>query len=78
LPPFPEWKDNILQTHLQEVTTLAKLGSRAARQLLGMEIGNQVELPDDQFLADRFFLGDVATLRVLRARYNGEAAVAVP
>ena len=74
LPPFPEWRDYILQNHLPEVTTLAKLQSWSAKQLLGMEISDQVEPPDDQFLADRFFLGDVETLRFLRAKYNGETA----
>lgn len=74
LPPFPEWKDYILQNHLPEVTALAKLQSWAAKQLLGIEISDQVTPPDDQFLADRFFLGDVETLRFLRAKYNGETA----
>lgn len=78
LPPFPEWKDYILKHHLPEVTALATLQSWAAKQLLGMEISDQVESPDDQFLADRFFLGDVRTLQFLRARYNGDVAAAVP
>lgn len=78
LPPFPEWKDYILRNHLPEVTALAKLQSWAAKQLLGMEISDQADTPDDQFLADRFFLGDVKTLRFLRASYNGETAIVVP
>ncbi|WP_179403831.1 type I restriction enzyme HsdR N-terminal domain-containing protein [Burkholderia guangdongensis] len=77
LPSFPEWKEYILQNHLPEVTALAKLQSWAAKQLLGMDISDQIEAPDDQFLADRFFLGDVETLRLLRARYNGNAVAAV-
>ena len=75
LPPFPEWRDYILQNHLQEVTALARLQSWAAMQLLGMEPGGPVDPPDDQFLADIFFLVDVVTLQYLRAKYNGNTAI---
>lgn len=71
LPPFSQWKEYILRNHLTEVRSLARLQSWAAKQLLGMEHDDQVDAPDDQFLADRFFLGDLETLRYLRARYNG-------
>jgi hypothetical protein len=73
---LPEWREYILKHQLPEVTALAKLQSWAARQLIGMEITEQVEPPDDQFLADRFFLGDLGTLQFLRARYKGDVAAA--
>lgn len=70
LSPFKAWKDYIIENHHSEVVMLAKLQSWAAKQLLGMEATDQIGTPDDQFLANRFFLGDVETLRFLRARYG--------
>jgi len=69
---FPEWQDEVLQNHLPEISDLAKLGSWAAKKQLGMNVGDFVEPPEDLFLADRFFLGDVETLRFLRAKYGGQ------
>lgn len=71
LPPFPEWKDYILKEHQKELSTLAEIGSWSARELLGIEKTAKIEPPADEFLADRFFLGDVETLRFLRAKYTG-------
>ncbi|GAB6854138.1 hypothetical protein JCM15831A_11620 [Asaia astilbis] len=72
LPPFPKWERYILDNHLTEVTNLAKLQSWSAKQLLGIEISDELQPLDDEFLANRFFLGDVETLRFLRAKYTGK------
>jgi len=74
---FPEWKDEVLQNHPLEVTALAQLGSWAAQKLLGLQ-GDTVAPPEEAFLADRFFLGEVETLRFLRAKYSGQAANTAP
>lgn len=78
LPRFPEWKDYILQNHLPEVRALANLQSWAAKELLVVENGELEDTLDDQFLADRFFMGDVKTFRFLKAKYNGGSLPVAP
>jgi len=68
---IPKWKEYILRTHLDEVRTLAALGSWSARELLGV-VRNAAYPPlTDQEVANRFFFGDIATMRALRSGYTG-------
>ena len=71
LPAFPKWRSYILEVHNEEVALLAKMGSWAAREMLGIAIGDPVEPPDDQLIADRFFFGDAEMFSALRAKYRG-------
>lgn len=71
---IPKWKEYTLQAHLDEVRTLAALGSWSARELLGVEgTAAYPPLPDEE-VATRFFFGDVVTMRALRSGYAGHAA----
>jgi hypothetical protein len=74
LDPFPKWKVYALEKHRPLVEALAALGSWAARKLLEMPDDQQCESLDEAEVAKRFFLGNEATLRALRASYQGERA----
>ena len=64
------WRDYIFEHHLQEVETIAQCGSWKARNLLGRDSQDTFPQPSDQTTADRFFLGDVAMFRRIRAAYG--------
>ena len=66
----PVWKNHILEHHLQEIRTLAKIGSWQARELLGPETEDAYSRPDDEAMADRFFLGDLEMYRRLRSEHG--------
>jgi hypothetical protein len=68
---FPKWKDYLLQERLPLLEDLAALGSWAAKKMLGVQPQDKFGSVSDAELANRFFLGDVGTLRVLRAAYGG-------
>ncbi len=69
---FPQWKAYLLAERRPMVETLAAMGSHLAAEMLGIETKNIVGGITDAELADRFFLGDVATLNALRAGYGGK------
>ncbi|MHB8205211.1 MAG: hypothetical protein ACYDHG_16115, partial [Desulfomonilaceae bacterium] len=66
---FPEWKDYTLSDHLGEIKLLSDMQSFTARELLGIDPLAQMEPIPDQCLADRFFFGDLETMRELRGGY---------
>jgi hypothetical protein len=74
LHPFPKWKAYALQKHRPLVEALASLGSWAARELLEVPKDQRCEPLADGEVAKRFFLGNEAMLRTLRAGYRGERA----
>jgi len=68
---FPKWKSYLLMERRELVEQVASTGSWAAKELLGLDSGDELPKVDDQKLADRFFLGDVETLRTIRSGYLG-------
>ena len=64
------WRDYILEHHMPEVEAIAQFGSWQARRWLGRNDQVLFPQPSDQTTADRFFLGDVATFRRIRAAYG--------
>ncbi len=70
---FPKWKAYLLAERHELVEQVASTGSWAARELLGLKREDEFGAMTDEQLADRFFLGDVETLRAIRRGY-GEAA----
>ena len=68
---FPKWKDYLLAEKRDLVEQVAATGSWAARELLGLKIEDSFPRIKDEQLADRFFLGDVDTLRAIRFGYSG-------
>jgi hypothetical protein len=68
---FPKWQAYVLANHRPQLEALVSMGSWSARKMLGIDDHAKIEpLPDAQ-LAERFFLGDKATLTALRAFYRG-------
>lgn len=68
---FPKWKDYLLAERRDFVEQVASSGSWAAKGLLGLKIEDEFPGMKDEQLADRFFLGDVDTLRAIRSGYSG-------
>ena len=68
---FPKWKEYLMSEKRDLVEQVASTGSWAARQMLGQKIEDKFAEMTDQKLADRFFLGDVDTLRAIRRGYLG-------
>lgn len=68
---FPKWKDYLLAEKRELVEQVASTGSWAAKGLLGFKIEDEFPKMKDEQLADRFFLGDVDTLRAIRRGYSG-------
>ncbi|HWG17952.1 MAG TPA: hypothetical protein VN678_08830 [Acidobacteriaceae bacterium] len=66
---FPKWKDYLLVEKRELVEQVASTGSWAAKALLGFKIEDEFPGMKDEQLADRFFLGDIDTLRALRRAY---------
>ena len=66
----PVWKSHILEHHLHDVRTLANIGSWQARELLDPETEDSYSRPDDEAMADRFFLGDLEIYRRLTSAYG--------
>jgi hypothetical protein len=69
---FPKWKTYLLERRRPLVEKLASLNSWAAKEMLGLSKQDSYGSITDAELADRFFLGDIATLRTLRAGYSGD------
>jgi len=72
-PRFPKWRDYLLAERRPHLEKVAAMGSWAARRMLGMGNGEVINNLSDEEIADRFFLGDVDTLRILRSAYSGKA-----
>jgi hypothetical protein len=72
--PFgrPHWKDYLLIERRPLIEKLACMGSHAAKAMLGVDARDNFGAVTDSELADRFFLGDLATLAALRSAYRGE------
>ncbi len=68
---FPKWKDYLLAEKRELVEQVASTGSWAAKGLLGLKIEDDYPAMKDEQLADRFFLGNVDTLRAIRRGYSG-------
>ena len=64
------WKNYVLEHHRDDVETLARIGSRQAREWLGLGIETPCLPLCDQHMADRFFLGDLAMFRGLKNAYG--------
>ena len=71
--PFPQWKAYTLENHRPLLERLASLGSSVAKEMLGLSKQDDYPALADTEMAKRFFLGNEATLQVLRARYSGRA-----
>ena len=67
---FPKWKAYALENHRPLVETLARMGSWSAREMLGIPKEAKYDAATDAELANRFFLGNEATLQALRAGYS--------
>ena len=67
---FSKWKDYLLAEKRELVEQVASTGSWAAKELLGFKIEDEFPKMKDEQLADRFFFGDVDTLRALRRGYS--------
>jgi len=67
---FPKWKAYLLAERRELVEQVASTGSWAARELLGLKREDEFRIMTDEQLADRFFLGDVGTFRVIRGGYR--------
>lgn len=72
--PFPRWRAYLLEERRPLVEKLASLNSWAAKKMLGIEPGDSFGAVSDVELADRFFFGDVETLKAIRAGYGGKAS----
>jgi hypothetical protein len=67
----PYWKTYILENHELEIKTLYKIGSWAARDLLGYDRDEKInENADDDLLAERFFFGNKAWLQFFSEHYK--------
>ena len=66
----PVWKSYILEHHLNDVETLARIGSWEARKWIGRETEDSYLRLTDETMADRFFLGDVEVYQRLRLAYG--------
>lgn len=69
-PRFPKWREYLIAERKQYLVEIATMGSWAAKEILGIEITQGLNDLPDQLLADRFFLGDIETLRNLRQAYS--------
>jgi len=67
---FPKWKDYLLADKRELVEQVASTGSWSAKELLGFKIEDEFPKMKDEQLANRFFLGDVDTLRAIRRGYS--------
>jgi hypothetical protein len=67
---FPKWKDYLLAEKRELIEQVASTGSWAAKGLLGLKSEDEFPRMSDEQLADRFFLGDVDTLRAIRSGYS--------
>ncbi len=66
----PNWKAYILKHHKHHIETLARMGSRQARKWIEGEEQDSYTLPKDDYMAARFFLGDVDMYCRLRTAYG--------
>jgi hypothetical protein len=66
---FPKWRGYLLAERRELVEQVAATGSWAAKGLLGVKIEDEFPRMTDEQLADRFFLGDVDTMRAIRSGY---------
>ena len=64
------WRDYIVESHQPELELLARMGSWSAKELMGYDVKQELPGLSDEVLADRFFLGDKATLIAVRDGYR--------
>jgi Type I restriction enzyme R protein N terminus (HSDR_N) len=67
---FSVWKAHTLARHRADVELAAAFGSWQARDWLGIDRMSIIPPPSDAIIADRFFFGDMETLRTLRGAYQ--------
>jgi hypothetical protein len=67
---FPKWKTHLLEHERPLIEKMASFGSFAAKAMIGVSPQDNYGTVMDSELADRFFLGDVATLQFLRDAYD--------
>ena len=67
---MPKWKEFILSNYKFEIERHAQLGSHAARRVLGLEDTVKLNPVDMTEIANRFFLGNVNTLKTLAKGYG--------
>ena len=72
-PRFPKWRAYLLEERRPLIEKVASMGSWAAKEMLGVKPQDAFGEISDEELASRFFLGDVETLRTLRAAYRRKA-----
>jgi hypothetical protein len=68
---FPKWKAYLLEQRRPLIEKIASLNSSAAKEMLAVNRQENYGSITNAELANRFFLGDIATLEALRAGYNG-------
>lgn len=71
---FPKWHNHLLTKRRPQLEKITAMGSAAARNMLGIEFTANVPGLSDEELADRFFLGDIETLHILRNNYSEKLA----
>ena len=69
-PMAARWRDYIVESHQPELELLARMGSWSAKELMGYDVKQELPGLSDEVLADRFFLGDKATLIAVRDGYR--------
>lgn len=67
---YDSWKAYLLNERRHFVEQAASMGSRAARAMLSIDQSTELKPMPDDWLANRFFFGDVETMRKLRAAYQ--------
>ena len=67
---FPKWKTYLLAERRDLLEQVAATGSWAARELLGIKQSDNFRVVTDEHLADRFFFGDIETMRAIRRGYS--------
>lgn len=70
LHPFPKWTAYVLQEYRPLIEALASMNSWKARELLGIADHQKTSVMPETDLANRFFFGDVETLKALRGGYS--------
>jgi len=69
LKDFPDWREYALANHGGDIQRIAKCGSWAAREILGITQDAQLPRMPDIEIAERFFDGNVALFTALRSAY---------
>lgn len=67
---FPKWKAYALSEHKADVERIARFGSWAAKEWLGLSIDARLPRPTPEEFAKRFFLGEIEIFRALSIGYG--------